>query len=373
MRRTVFTDEHEEFRGTVRAFIRDEVVPEYSSWEEAGRPSRRFWRRAGELGILGIGVPGEFGGMAGSSFTHSVVVTEEIQRELLALGGLRVQTDICMPYLLKYSTSHQMDRWLPGIVSGNTVLALGLSEPEAGSDLKSLATRAERDGDEYVVNGSKTFISNGAGADLVILAVKTAPDAGRDGISLLVVDSRSEGFRCGRSLDKLGLKAQDLAELSFTDMRVPRDNLLGEENHGFAYLTSNLSQERLSIGINSQAAARSALSMTVSMLSELKKDQRAKFDLATSATEADAGQALADASLVALEDGSLTIADAAKVKLFCTEMQGRVTDRCLRLLGPGEFAHHGRIGQAYLDARVSRIYGGSSEIMKVLIAQSLGA
>jgi alkylation response protein AidB-like acyl-CoA dehydrogenase len=372
MRRTLFTAEHERFRHLVRKFVVDEIVPEYESWEAEGRPSRKFWAGAGELGILGIGVPVEFGGLPGSTFTHSAIVTEEIQREFLALGGLRIQTDICMPYFLEYTTAAQRQRWLPQLTSGRAVVALGLSEPGAGSDLKAMATRAVRDGDHYIVNGAKTFISNGAAADLLILAAKTDPEAGRHGISLLVVETSSPGFERGRSLDKLGLKAQDLAELSFTDMRVPVANLLGEENAGFRYLTANLAQERLSIAINSQAAATAALDHTVDALAGQDVGQHTKFELAACATEVRAGQALADQALVALEAGELSAADAAMVKLHCTELQGRVVDRCLQLHGTSGYARGGRIGRAYLDGRVSRIYGGSSEIMKVIVAQSLG-
>jgi acyl-CoA dehydrogenase len=372
MRRTVFRAEHEAFRALVRAFVTDEIVPEYPDWQRAGRPSRRFWRRAGELGILGIGVPAEFGGLAGSTFTHSAVVTEEVQKEFLALGGLRVQTDICMPYFLRYATPGQRRRWLPRLTSGEAVAALALSEPGAGSDLKTMSTRAVRDGDDYVVNGAKTFISNGAAADLVIIAVKTDPDAGRGGISLLVLEAPSPGFSRGRNLDKLGLKAQDLAELSFTDLRIPVANRLGEENRGFDYLTSNLAQERLSIAVNSQAAAAAVLARTVAALAGSGAGQHAKFELAACATEVQAGQTLVDRALVDLETDELSGADAALTKLYCTELQGRVTDRCLALQGPTGYQRDGWAGRAYIDGRVSRIYGGSSEIMKVIIGQSLG-
>jgi alkylation response protein AidB-like acyl-CoA dehydrogenase len=377
MRRTVFNEAHEAFRARVREFIRSEAVPAYPSWEAAGRPSREFWKRAGETGILGIGVPPEYGGLPGSTFTWSAVVTEEIQREFLAIGGLRVQTDICLPYLLAYATDEQKRRWLPRLASGSAIAALALSEPGAGSDLKAMRTHAVRDGDHYTVNGAKTFISNGAAADLVILAVKTSPEAGRDGISLLVVDAHSPGFQRGRSLDKVGLKAQDLAELSFTDLRVPAADLLGQENRGFSYLTSNLAQERLSIAVNSQAAASAALGYAAERLgsgsaSGSRPGQHAKFELAECAARIRAGQALADQSLLALEAGELTAADAATVKLYCTELQSEVAGRCLELLGPSAFTAHGRAGRAVLDGRVSRVYGGSSEIMKVVIGQGLG-
>lgn len=373
MPRTVFTDEHESFRSRVREFLVEQVVPEYPSWLTEGRPSRAFWTGMGKLGVLGIGVPEEHGGLAGSDFRHSVVVTEEIQRLGMAIGGLRVHTDICLPYLVNYATDDQQSRWLPAMCRGDVVVALGLSEPGAGSDLKAMATQAVRRDGVYVVNGAKTFISNGASADLMILAVKTDPAAGRNGISLLLVDTTTPGFDRGRKLDKLGLRAQDLSELSFTDMEVPVDCLLGEENRGFEYLTANLAHERLSIAVNSQAAATAALEWTVAELAGMQPSQDAKFALAACATEIAAGQALVDQAIALNVAGHLGVADAALIKLFCTELQGRVVDRCLELHDPGTaFDADSKIGHAYLDGRVSRIYAGSSEIMKVIVAQSLG-
>jgi acyl-CoA dehydrogenase len=371
--RSVFTREQEQFREAVRGFLNDHVVPEYPAWLAEGKPSRQFWRAAADIGILGIGVPEEFGGLPGSDYRHSVVVTEEIQALGLAIGGLRVQTDICLPYLLHHGSSEQRAAWLPKMVSGDVVVALGLSEPGAGSDLKAMSTRARRCGDHYVVNGAKTFISNGAAADLVILAVKTDPDAGRRGISLLLVDTETPGFARGRKLDKLGLRAQDLAEISFTDMKVPAENLLGVENEGFTYLTSNLAQERLSIAVNSQAAATAALSWAVEDHQHGEAGQEVKFTLAQCAAEVAAGQSLIDQALARHVEGRLSGSDAAIAKLYCTELQGRVVDRCLTLAPPSTVLRgNSRLGNAYLDGRVSRIYGGSSEIMKVIIGQSLG-
>lgn len=371
--RAVFTDEHHIFRDRVRRFLTQDVLEEYPSWIDQGRPSRRFWSRAGEVGILGVGIPEKYGGLPDSDFRHSAVVTEEIQRLGLAIGGLRVQTDICVPYLLHNGSEDQRKHWLPRLAAGDAVAALALSEPGAGSDVKSMRTRAVRDGNHFVVNGAKTFISNGSIADLVILAVKTDPAAGRDGITLLLVEPATTGFETGRKLDKLGLRAQDLAELSFTDMRIPVDNVLGEINAGFAYLTSNLAAERLSIAVNSQAAAASALAWTQEALAGSHPSQDAKFVLADCAVQVAAGQALIDQAMTRLGTGALSGADAAATKLYCTELQGRVVRACLRLHPPGA-AYRGssRIGQAYLDGRVSRIYGGSSEIMKVIVSQHLG-
>ena len=372
--RSVFTQEQERFRDGVRQFLNNHVVPEYSTWLAEGKPSRQFWRGAADVGILGIGVPVEFGGLPGSDYRHSAVVTEEIQALGLAIGGLRVQTDICLPYLLHHGSPEQHATWLPRMASGDVVAALGLSEPGAGSDLKAMSTRARRSGDHYVVNGAKTFISNGAAADLAILAVKTDPDAGRRGISLLLVDTSTPGFARGRKLDKLGLRAQDLAEISFTDMRIPVGNLLGVENEGFTYLTSNLAQERLSIAVNSQAAAAAALSWAVEEHQQGgSAGQEVKFTLAQCAAEVAAGQSLIDQALSWHVEGRLSGGDAAIAKLYCTELQGRVVDRCLALSQPSTALRgDSRLGNAYLDGRVSRIYGGSSEIMKVIIGQTLG-
>jgi alkylation response protein AidB-like acyl-CoA dehydrogenase len=379
VKRSLFNDDHEAFREMVRDFYATQVVPDYAEWERAGAPPRHFWTAAGKLGLLGTQVPEEFGGGGQDSFLFNVVLTEESQRAGIALGGLRVHTDIAMPYFLDLANAEQKARWLPRLVSGDAVSALAMSEPAAGSDVKALTTRAVRDGDHYVVNGTKTFISNGANADLIITAVKTDPEAGRNGLSLLIIDGGSPGLTRGRKLEKLGLKAQDLAELSFVDVVVPASNLLGEEGAGFGYLTRNLAQERLSIAVNSQAAAVKALHDTVAYTRDRKafgttvaSFQNTKFELAACATEVEAGQSLLDRALVAHEAGELTASDAAMVKLFCTELQGRVIDRCLQLHGGYGYMLEYPIARAYADARVSRIYAGSSEVMKVIIAKSLG-
>ena len=384
MRRTVYKDEHEAFRASVRTFFADQVVPEYASWEQAGKPPASFWPAAGDVGILGIGVPEQYGGLADSTFKHAAVVAEESQHAGLAMGGLRVHTDICMPYFLEYATAEQRERWLPGLTSGKYVTAIAITEPGAGSDMKAMGTRADRDGDHYVVNGAKTFITNGFSANLIIVCVKTDPKADRRGISLLVVETDTPGFERGRKLEKIGLRIQDLAELSFTDMVVPAENLLGEENRGFEYLTSNLAQERLSIALNAQAAAASTLRRTLEHVQQRdgipadpthpahSTDQATKFALAGCQTEVDAGQALADQALEAHVAGELTPADAATLKLYATELQGRVTDRCVQLLGLAGYSRTSPIGRAFADARVSRIYGGSSEIMKVIVAKAMG-
>jgi acyl-CoA dehydrogenase len=374
-RRGVFDERHEEFRAIVRRFFEDEVAPSYPEWERTGYPPPDFWLRAGELGMLGIGVPAAYGGLEGSSFKHSAVITEEAQRANIALG-IRVQTDVCMPYFLEYTSDEQKARWVPDLAAGRSVSALAMSEPGVGSDMKAMSTTAVREGDHYVVNGAKTFISNGFSADLAVIAVKTDPSAGRNGISLLVAETETPGFERGRKLAKLGLRAQDLAELSFADMHVPAENLLGDENRGFEYLTNNLAQERLSIGVSAQSAAAATLDRTRDELTEhhpeLASEQGTKFDLASCAAEVSAGQALADAAIDAHDDAELSVADAALVKLYCTEMQGRVVDRCLQVMGPAAYARGTNAGRSFADARVTRIYGGSSEIMKVIVAKEMG-
>jgi alkylation response protein AidB-like acyl-CoA dehydrogenase len=373
LRRTVFDARHDEWRKRVRDFLETTVVPEYSAWEAAGAPPRDFWTRAGAAGILGVGVPVEYGGTPDTTFLHSAVFAEEAQALGLAIAGVRVQVDICMPYFMELTTEEQRRRWLPRLTSGQALAAIALSEPAAGSDLKALATSARRDGDDYVVNGAKTFISNGIHADLVILAVKTDREAGRDGISLLVVEDGMPGFSRGRKLEKMGLHAQDLGELFFDDVRVPVANRLGEENAGFGYLSRNLAQERLSIAVNSQAAAAAALAAAVAAVqSGGRPGQHVKFELAACATDVAAGQALVDQALAAHGHGELSVADAALVKLFCTELLGRVADRCVQVLGVEGIRKDSPLGRAYADARVARIFGGSSEIMKVIVSQSLG-
>lgn len=372
MRRTIFLEEHDRFRALVRDFFRDEVLPEHRSWAVDGQPPRWFWRRCGELGLLAAGVPAEYGGFPDRDFRYNAILTETAQEFGLALGGLRVQTDICLPYLLEAADDAQRAEWLPRMVSGDAVVSLAISEPGAGSDIKSMTTTAVRDGDAFVVNGSKTFISNGATSDLVILAVRSRPEGGREGLSLLLVDTTTPGFERGRTLHKLGLKEQDLAELFFRDMRVPVSALLGVEHGAFAALTSNLAQERLSIAVNSQASAAAALHAATSLFSGGRNPQSVKFALADSASEVAAGQALIDQALAAHVSGTLLPEDAAAVKLFCTEMQSRVIDRCVQAAGLEHFTADGPLGRAYADGRVSRIYGGSSEILRVIVAKSLG-
>lgn len=377
--RNLYEDDHERFRDSVRTFLDQRVAPVYDQWIDAGRPDRDLWYWAAELGLLGIMVPPEYGGAGIESFKFNAVFTEEASSQGYALGGLRVQVDMALPYLLAYCTEDQKRVLLPRFVSGNLAVALAMTEPDAGSDLGGISTTAHRDGDHYVVNGAKTMISSGLLADLFLLVVRTDPESRRGGLSILLVDADLPGVQRGRNLRKIGLHGQDLAELFFTDVRVPIENLLGEENSGFTYLTSNLPQERLSISIASQASAAAAVKITVDHVKNreafgrsIGSFQNTRFELASCSTEVAAGQALVDQAVEALDAGKLTAADAARVKLFTTEMQGRVVDRCLQLFGGYGYLTEYQIARFYSDARVTRLYGGSSEVMRLIIGRDLG-
>nr|WP_044507797.1 acyl-CoA dehydrogenase family protein [Gordonia sp. KTR9] len=381
MKRTIFSTEHDDFRSTIRAFVDKEVVPNFSAWERAGVAPRELYTRLGELGILGIYVPEEYGGSGQSSYKFSAVLTEETMSRAVGLGALRVHMDIVLPYFLQLCNDEQKARWLPGIGSGDLMTAIAMTEPATGSDLAGVTTTAARDGEEFVINGAKTFITGAVNADLFLVVVRTSPagDDRRTGLSLMVVERDRVGFSIGQNLEKLGLKAQDTAELSFTDVRVPAANLLGEEGEAFRYLGSNLPQERLSIAVGSIAAASGAVRMTTDYVRDrkvfgrnLSSFQNTKFVLAECSTEIEAGQALVDRALDAHDADELTAVDAAKVKLFTSELQGRIVDRCLQLFGGYGYILEYPIARMYADARVTRIYGGTTEVMKTIISKSLG-
>ncbi|MGI9002131.1 MAG: acyl-CoA dehydrogenase family protein [Pseudonocardia sp.] len=382
MRRTLFDTDHEAFRESFRRFLDTEVVPHQQKWDAAGIVPRELFATAGRSGFLGMDVPEEFGGGGVPDFRFNAVIAEEIMRcDAAAAGlGLSLHNDICLPYFLSYAAPEQKARWLPGITSGELITAIAMTEPGIGSDLASITTTARRDGDVYVVNGAKTFITNGINADLVITAVKTEPAQKHSGISLLVLERGMAGFERGRNLDKIGQHAQDTAELSFTDVRVPVANLLGpQEGQGFAQLVTNLPQERLSMAVAAVAAARTALGHTLDHVTQrtafgqpIGSFQNSKFVLAEIDTEIDIAEHYTDDCIRALNAGELTATDAAKAKWWCTELQGRVVDRCLQLHGGYGYMTEYPIAKAYLDARVTRIYGGTTEIMKELIARSLG-
>jgi len=379
--RTLFDDTHDEFRASVRRFYATQVAPRNDEFERAGIVDRAVFGAAGDAGFLGFAVPEAHGGAGVRDFRFNAVLGEEAQAAGLAsVGlGLTLHTDICLPYFLDLTTEEQKRRWLPGIASGELITAVAMTEPGTGSDLAGITTTARRDGEDWIVSGAKTFITNGINADLVIVAVKTDPSQRHRGISLLVVERDMAGFERGRNLDKLGLHGQDTAELFFTDVRVPGANLLGAEGMGFRHLTENLAQERLSIAVAGLAAARAALDATVAYGKErtafgtpIGSFQSAKFRLAELATEVAVGQAFVDRCIEALNDGILTVEDAAMAKLWCTELQGRAVDLGVQLHGGYGYMAEYPIARAFTDARVTRIYGGTSEVMKEIVGRSLG-
>lgn len=380
MRNTLFDERHHDFRAMVRAFLAREAIPYVAKWEEQHRVDLDFYRKAGELGILGLQVPEEYGGAGQSSFTYNLVVAEELIGAHLSLSPLRVHIDVVVPYFLSYANADQRDRWLPGLANGTSMASIAMSEPETGSDLGGIKTTARRDGDNWILNGAKTFITGGINADLVIVVARTSrPEDRRKGLTLFVVADGAPGFSKGRNLDKLGMKYADTAELSFADVVVADADMLGEEGRAFEYLTSNLAQERVSVAGGSVAMAKTALSDTVEYVRQrqvfgkpLSTFQNTKFALAAVSAEIQAAESMLQQAVAELDAGELSVADAARVKLFCSEMQGRAVDSCLQLFGGYGYMLEYPIAKMYADARVSRIYGGSSEIMKTIIAKSLG-
>jgi alkylation response protein AidB-like acyl-CoA dehydrogenase len=384
MRRNLFEDVHEDFRASFRTFLEREVLGEegrYGEWEREGLIPREVFERAGRGGFMAMAAPEHYGGAGAEDFRFNMVIGEECQRAGVGSFGLGItlHNDISLPYFLTYCNDEQLKRWLPGIVSGELITAIAMTEPGIGSDLASMSTRAKREGDHFVLDGSKTFITNGINADLVITAVKTDPSERHRGISLLILERGMEGFERGRNLEKIGQHAQDTAELSFAEVRVPVENLLGEEGQGFRYLVSNLPQERLSIAASAVAAAEAALGWTLQYVRErqafgqsIGSFQASRFTLAEVRGEVDVARAYIDRCAQALDAGELTAEDAATAKWWCTDLQGRAIDRCLQLFGGYGYMSEYPIARAYADARVTRIYGGANEIMKEIVGRSLG-
>jgi alkylation response protein AidB-like acyl-CoA dehydrogenase len=381
VQRELFDDDHEQVRSSFRAWLTREVMPHREEWDRAGIVPREVFAAAGAHGFLGFDIPEVFGGAGVRDFRFNLVISEEVQ----AAGaggvglGLTLHNDICLPYFLRYCTDEQRERWLPGIASGDLITAIAMTEPGMGSDLASMATSAIRDGDHYIVNGSKTFITNGINADLVITAVKTDPSQRHKGMSLLILERGAEGFERGRNLEKIGQHAQDTAELFFNDVSVPVKNLLGQEGEGFMQLVANLPQERLSIAAAGVAAARAALGWTLEYVKErtafgqpIGSFQNSRFVIAEIATEVEVAQAFIDKCVLALNDERLSAEDAAMAKWWCTELQKRAVDRCLQLFGGYGYMLEYPIARAYADARITTIYGGTTEIMKEIIGKSLG-
>jgi len=380
MRRTIFDDDHELFREQVRRFVEAEVAPKVAEWNAAGTSDRETWRKAGAAGLLGAGAPEEYGG-SGGTFLHDAIVMEEFARARGHAMMMSLHSDICLPYLLHYGTPEQKERWAPGAIRGEVLLGIAMTEPEAGSDLQAIQTRAVRDGDDYVINGSKTFISNGQIGDLFIVVVKTDPDArpGRKGMSLVLVPADTPGFVRGRKLDKLGLRGQDTSELFFEDCRVPVEYLLGDEGRGFYMLMEQLQQERLSIAVSAMASCRRSLEDTLAYVKErrafgqpIAAFQNTQFKLAELATEVELGQVFVDQLTAAHVRGDDVVTEVSMAKWWTTDLQKRLTAECLQLHGGFGFMREYPISEDYADAAVQSIYAGTNEIMKVIIARRLG-
>ncbi len=378
LKRELYGPDHEAFRETVRAFLAKEVAPHHERWEKDGVVDREVWRSAGRQGLLGLAVGEEYGGGGTEDFRYSAVLIEEFARAGASGVALSLHNDIVGPYLTRLATEEQKRRWLPGFVSGDLVTAIAMTEPGAGSDLQGICTTATDRGDHYLLNGSKTFISNGILADLVIVVARTTPEGGSGGQSLLVVERGSDGFERGRNLDKIGQKAQDTAELFFDDVRVPKENLLGEENRAFTYLMGNLAQERLAIAVGAAAAAEEILDVTKRYVKEreafgrpLAALQHVRFEIAEMATEAAVTRTFLDRCVTEHNRGGLDAVHASMAKWWATELQKRVVDRCLQLHGGYGYMSEYRVARAFLDGRVQTIYGGTTEVMKEIIGRSL--
>ncbi len=381
MRRDLFEADHELFRASVRDFVEREVAPHVARWEAEGKVDKAMFRSAGKAGFLGMAIPEEYGGGGVVDFRFNVVIVEELMRGDAMASGICItlHNDVCLPYFLDLANDEQRRRWLPGLASGDLMSAIAMTEPGAGSDLAAIKTTAVRDGDTYVVNGSKTFITNGINSDVVITAVKTNPSEAHAGMSLLVIEDGMEGFTRGRNLDKIGLHAQDTAELFFDEVKVPVSNRLGAEGMGFAYLMERLPQERLGLAAASVAHAEVAFGWTLEYIKEREAFgqpiggfQTVKHLMAEMRTELDVAQSYVDRQIEALNRGDLSADDAAKAKWWVTELEKRVIDNCLQLFGGWGYMEEYPIAKAYRDARVQTIYGGTTEIMKEIIGRSLG-
>lgn len=374
--RTIFRDDHEHFREQVQRFFKDEVSPFHPEWERQGVIPKEVWRKAGALGLLNTMLPDPYG--AGGDFGHAAILIEEVARTGASGLGFPLHSDIVAPYIYQYGTTEQKDRWLPKMASGELIGAIAMTEPEAGSDLKAIRTTARREGDCYVLNGQKTFITNGINSEIVIVVAKTSADLGAKGISLLVVEEGMEGFSKGRRLEKIGLLAQDTSELFFDNVRVPVDNLLGEENKGFSYLMHELAQERLVIAVRAATSIETFLQKTIDYTRDRKAFgqpvlgfQNTKFKLAEAKAQAVMLRVFVDKCIALHLEKKLSPELAAAAKLNATTLQNRLLDEFLQLHGGYGYMTEYQIGRAWVDARVGRIYGGSDEIMKEIISRTL--
>jgi len=379
MRRKIFTPEHDTFRATARAFFEKECVPHAAEWEADGMANRDVWKKAGEIGLLGWEVPEEYGGSGVRDFRYNAILAEELVRSGSSGIGFAVNNDILMPYMTDLTTDEQKARWLPGMVDGSIITAIAISEPGAGSDVRGVRTSAVRDGDHWILNGSKTFISNGQLANLVVVVCKTDPSAGHKGISLLVVEEGMEGFSRGRKLDKIGAKAADTSELFFDNVRVPASNVLGELGRGFYNLMRNIPSERLGIAVHGVARAQRAFEVTLDYVktreafgTPIGSFQANRFYMAEMKTKLDIAQIYLDRCIEELVAGELTAEDAAEAKMWITETEWEILDRCLQLHGGYGYVNEYEIARLWRDGRVQRVYGGTNEIMKDLVGRSLG-
>lgn len=380
MRRTVFETDHDIFRQSVEHFVETEILPFHERWSEEGKIDKSMFRAAGARGLLGMAIPERYGGGGVDDFRYNAVIDEVVTASGAAASGvcITLHNDVCIPYFISYANEEQQERWFPGLVSGDLMTAIAMTEPDTGSDLAAIATTAVLDGGDYVVNGSKTFITSGINADVVIIVARTGPDP-HGGLTLLVIEEGMDGFEKGRNLDKIGMHAQDTAEMFFSDVRVPIANRLGSEGMGFMQLIGNLPQERLSIAIGAVAAAEEALSLTIEYARErtafgrpIGRFQHNRFVLAELKTEIDIGRVFVDRLLAEHVAGMLTIEQAAEAKWWTTEMLRRVVDAGVQMHGGYGYMAEYPIAQAYLDARVQTIYGGTTEIMKEIIGRGLG-
>jgi alkylation response protein AidB-like acyl-CoA dehydrogenase len=378
--RTLFSDEHDQFRSAFRAWLDNEVVPNHEQWERDQITPRSIWLEAGKLGFLGLTVPEQYGGGGTDDYRFAVVMNEEIgDTGVIGSGnGMTLHNDIVLPYFLGLCNEEQRQRWLPGMVTGECIGAIAMTEPNTGSDLGAITTTAVRHGDTFVVNGAKTFISNGINSDAVVTVVKTDPSKGHRGMSLLVIERGMAGFERGRNLDKLGMHAQDTAELFFTDVEVPAVNLLGEEGMGFVYLMQNLAQERLNIAVGGMAVCQAALNWTLDYTRSrtafgqpVAQFQHSKFVLAEMSTEVQVAQVYVDRCIELHCAGKLSAEQAAAAKYYCTELQNRVVDRCVQLHGGYGYMREYPIARAWADSRIQTIYGGTSEIMKEIVGRAI--
>lgn len=379
MKRNLFNEEHEMFRHAVRRFVEKEIAPFHAQWEEEGMVSREAWLKAGAQGFLGLDVPEHYGGGGVQDFRYNAIINEELIRVGASGAAFGLHNDVIVPYLIAYSNDEQKARWLPKVCSGEMITAVAMTEPDTGSDLASVRTTAIRDGDDYIVNGQKTFISNGLLADLVVVVAKTNPEQKHSGISLLVVEEGMAGFRRGRKLEKIGMHAQDTAELFFDNVHVPATNRLGEEGRGFTYLMQQLAQERLSIAVIAAAACEVALEHTIAYCKErtafgrpIGQFQNSRFKLAEMKTEAQIARVFVDRCIEELNAGQLTAEDAAMAKWWTTELQQKIISQCLQLHGGYGYMLEYPIAKMFVDSRVQTIYGGTNEIMKEIIGRAMG-